>query len=54
MICANPRCDCDTGDLHLCSGGCDDLVVPNFLGIAWCGQSNCRAYADAEQNGARL
>ncbi len=57
-ICGDPRCDCSDGDLHQCSGGCGQLVTPNFFGIAWCGQSNCRAYAKAEyradMNGARI
>lgn len=57
-ICGDPRCDCSDGDLHLCTGGCGLLVRRDGLGLTWCGQSNCRAYTEAEmradRDGARI
>lgn len=45
----DPGCRClEPEELELCSGGCGEMVAPNSLGIAWCGQVNCAAYAAAE------
>lgn len=39
---------CPEPDLEACNGGCGEQVAPNAIGVAWCGQVNCRTYAQAE------
>ena len=48
----------DDEQLEPCHGGCGELVAPNGIGIAWCGDIDCArqdaAWDAADRRGARV